>query len=107
MNFSKFEWIKLFFDVEKKISKAEIVFNSDLNPRRIVSDINSVNPEMVKSYELTAITSEGEVIIAEQSENYMRFVCHTFSEVKAKGVILKIHETWGSPYAEVFDLRIY
>jgi len=103
----KFEWIKLSFDVEKKISKAEIVFNSDLNPRRIVSDINSVNPEMVKSYELTAITSEGEVIIAEQSENYMRFVCHTYSEVKAKGVILKIHETWGSPYAEVFDLRIY
>ena len=102
-----FEWIKLSFEEDKIISNAEIVFNSDLNPRRIVSDINSVNPEMVKSYELAAITSGGEVIIAEQSENYMRFINHSFNEIKANGVILKIHETWGSPYAEVFDLRIY
>lgn len=101
------EWIKLSFDTERIISEIEIVFNSDLNPRRIIADINSVNPEMVKSYELIVNTKDGEVTIANESENYMRFVSHSFNEIKAIGVKLKITKTWGNPYAEVFDLRVY
>ncbi len=101
------EWIKLMFDEEKVISKAEIVFNSDLNPRRIVADINHINREMIKAYKLVAITSEGEITVSEETENHMRFVSHTFDKVNAIGIKLKVYETWGSPYAEVFDLRIY
>ena len=101
------EWVELVFDGKKKISKAEIVFNSDLNPRRIVSNINSVNPEMVKAYELIAATDDGEVTIASETENYMRFVRCSFDSIEANGIKLKIYESWGSSYAEVFDLRVY
>lgn len=101
------EWIKLSFEDEKLISSAEIVFNSDLNPRRIVADIDHINREMVKSYKLIAITSEGEKVLVSNNENHMRLVTYSFAPVKAKAIILEIYETWGSRFAEVFDLRVY
>lgn len=101
------EWVMLNFENEKTISKAEIVFNSDLNPRRIVADIDHINREMVKRYELIAVTDEGEKILVSEKENYMRFVTHRYEPIKAKAVMLKIHETRGSRFAEVFDFRVY
>lgn len=101
------EWIRFDFNEEKKISRIELVFNSELNHKRLMPTINRVNPQMIKAYEIIAVTTEGEVTIVCRQNNYKRFVVHEFDAVNAKAVKLVVHETWGSKYVEVYDMRIY
>lgn len=101
------EWIKFELEEEKYISKIEIVFNSNLNPRRIIANINSVNKEMIKEYDVIVETKKAEMVIVSVNENYKRFVIHEFDKIKAKSITLRIYKTWGSLHAEVFDFRVY
>jgi hypothetical protein len=101
------EWVMLDFGCERDISQVDIVFNSDTNHNRLYNSINTVNPELVKDYEVVAVTNDGEKIIATKNENFVRFVTHKFEPIKATGIKLYIYSTNGGSRAEVFDLRVY
>ncbi len=101
------EWAEYSFDREQMISSVEIVFNSELNHPRLQPTISKVWPELVRSYALYAITDAGEIELARESENFLRYKTHSFTSIKAKALKIMIYETWGSKHAEVFDVRIY
>lgn len=99
------EWIEYRFKNETEIQSIDLVFNTELNTRRAY--YNKMFEELIRSYEIQLITDNGHTTIIEEQENILRFRRHSFAPVKAKGVRLLVHATWGFPYAEVFDMRVY
>jgi hypothetical protein len=98
-------WLELTFPEERAVGRVELVFNTDLNTLR--HDISGMYPELVKDYSVLAVTSAGPKSIAQERGNSQRFRAHTVAPVPATAVRLIIHNTWGSPFAEVFDVRLY
>ena len=101
------EWAAIEFEEQKNVSRIELVFNTDLNTKCLKPVINHVAPQLIKNYELIALTDAGEVTVVSERENYKRFVTHKFAPVTANAFKLVVYETWGSEYAEVYDFRIY
>jgi hypothetical protein len=99
------EWITLRFRKESVVTQAEVVFNTDLNAPR--HSIKGIYPELVRDYDLFVITDEGLVRVVNVRDNIRRFNVHRFNAVSAKGIQLKVYATWGAPFAELFDLRVY
>lgn len=100
------EWLDLAFAEADTIASAEVVFNSDLNVRRH-NFAGSMYPSLVRDYDLVAQTADGPVVLERVRENSQRFRRHRFAPVLASGLRLVVYRTWGSPRAEVFDLRVY
>jgi hypothetical protein len=100
------EWLELGFARPAEVASVELVFNSDLNVRR--HDFKgSMYPELVRDYDVVALTEAGEETVVRVRENCQRFRRHSFAPLRAKGMRLVVYQTWGAPRAEVFDLRVY
>lgn len=98
-------WLQLDFGAATEAGAVELVFNSDLNPRR--HSVTGMIPEVVRDYDVVALTPAGEVTAARVRDNIMRFRRHSFPAVTVTGMRLRIFRTWGCPRAEVFDFRVY
>ena len=101
------ETLRLDFAGIQTIKRVELVFNSDLNHKRLQPSVDAVNAELIKEYELYAITEDGEKLIYADNDNFKRFITLDFEPIHATGIVLKVYKTWGLPNAEVFDIRIY
>ena len=98
-------WLELTFAGEQTVGRIEVVFNTDLN--RLRHDVSGMYPELVKDYDLVAVTPDGPQCVVRERGNTRRLRTHAYEPVRAVALRLVIHGTWGSPYAEVFDLRVY
>ncbi len=99
------EWIEYDLGTERRIARVELVFNTDLNEDHM-GKIRPA-PQLVREYAVEVKTGSVWRIIAADAENFLRFRRHDVEPVEATAVRLAIHRTWGSPYAEVFDFRVY
>jgi len=101
------EWIKYTFPAENEVGIVELVFNTNLNFDKMVAD--EVPAEMVKEYTVDLLLVNGATLrVADETENFLRFRRHTFEKVRGVvGAVLTVRQTWGHPYAEVHDFRIY
>jgi len=99
------EWLRLDFAQAETLTRVELVFNSDLN--RLRTDFNAIPPELVRDYDVMALTGDTEQRIVSCRGNTQRFRRHDVRPVKADGLRVQIYATWGSPHAEVFDCRVY
>jgi hypothetical protein len=101
-------WIRLDFASTEKISRVELVFNSDLDDHGLKPDLRTVSDGLARTYELRCSSPgqpERRLLFVE--ENHQRFAIHVFEPVEASAVTLLVHESWGSRRAEVFDFRVY
>lgn len=108
------QWIELDFGKEQNINEVILYFNPDLNreyfvfrPTLFNKDAYLMPKELVKSYKVFAIVGGDKNEIACVEENYQRRNLHKFDSVKAEKLRIEIQETWGSPYAEIFEVRVY
>ena len=88
------------------LKSVEIVFNSDLNSKRLKPVISKVNPEMVKDYDVYIRCDNVWKCVISQKNNFKRFVRHDLKGITADALKVTINSTWGSPSAEIFDIRI-
>ncbi|MCF7837584.1 MAG: FAD-dependent oxidoreductase [Candidatus Marinimicrobia bacterium] len=98
-------WLELSFAEPKTVRRVELVFNTDLNTKRI--DLSGMYPGLVRDYDVLAIEGSAAVAVVRERGNIMRFRRHTFEPVRATAVRLQVHGTWGGSCAEVFDARVY
>ncbi len=109
------QYIELNFKEEKMINEIILFFNSNLNMER-----NNLRPgfwgdegcempeELVKEYKIYALKEAGQPsqLLIHKKDNIHRYVKHSFG-CKANGIRIEIIDTWGNPYAEIFEVRIY
>jgi hypothetical protein len=95
------------FDFGKKIEfkEIELVFNSNLNSKSFIPVMNKVAPETVKKYAVYCVNGGKEELYFADDDNFRRFV-RIAKPASAEKVIIRMYETHGSRYAQVFDVRI-
>lgn len=107
-------WIKLEFDEIKEVSSVR--FNFDSGTRRIDQTsslydikkfmIRGPQPELVKDFDLTAITPDGnQVKLAQVRGNYLRNVICKFAPIQVKAIRADILATNGDKYARIYEIR--
>lgn len=102
MQAGKPEWLRLKWTQPVQISQVELVFDTQLN-----AESRGVAKTLVKQYQLVASTADGELILADVTNNCRRFMKHQFEPVLAQGLELRILSTCGAPNAAVYAVRVY
>ena len=103
------EWLEIRFAEPKTVQEVRLTFNTDLNQRFInlrAVDSN-VFPETVKDYDVQVKQGAEYATVAAQRGNYQRRQIHRFPPVTTEAVRIMIYETNGSPFAEIFEVRVY
>jgi len=107
------EWIELRWDTPQLIDEVQITFDSAFHRQLTLSASDAVTatmirgpqPETVKDYNITAVTDQGTLTVAEVRGNYQRQRRHNFDEVQVKSLRLHVLSTWGSEQIRVFEIR--
>jgi len=105
----------LQWDAPVQLSEVQITFDSGFHRELTLSASNAVTartirgpqPETVRDYELVAVTSAGETVLAKVEGNYQRLRRHAFEPVRAKTLKRLVHATNGAKEARVFELRAF
>jgi hypothetical protein len=99
------EWIEFDFGKKVRFQEVELVFNSNLNAKSFTPAMNRVASEIVKKYAVVLANGGKEEIYFADGGNFKRFV-RIEKPAEAEKVVVRIEETHGSRYAQVFDVRI-
>lgn len=68
--------------------------------------IRGPQPELVKDFDLTAITPDGnQVKLAQVRGNYLRNVICKFAPIQVKAIRADILATNGDKYARIYEIR--
>lgn len=109
-------WLELAWEKSVKINHVQITFDSGFHRQLTLTAhpghqkhmLRGPQPEVVKDYTLTAISSSGEkVVLADVKDNYLRLRRHEFESLKVKALRLDFHATNGAKEARVFEVRCY
>ena len=99
-------WVALELAARKPICCAELVCDSRLNAKH--RDLSGmVYPEIVRDYDLFAVTEGRQALLHRERGNIQRFRRHHFAATEADSVKLVVYRTWGSDYVALYDLRLY
>lgn len=99
-------WFRLdFAEKARRVGQVELVFSTDLGTRRF--EVQGLPAELVRDYDVVAVAGGRETVLVRERGNGFRFRRHVFEPVEADAVVLKVYGTWGSPYAELYDMRVY
>ena len=86
-----------------RASEVRIVFNSDLMPTQ-----PAAMPEpLVKAYDVEVKTAGRWEKVVTAEDNWRRLAVHGFEPREISALRLTCRETWGSPSAQVFEVRVY
>ena len=99
--------VVLNFNTPVEFNCVHLVFNTNLNHKRLRPVINTMEPTLVKKYIISSFLNGQEVVLREEKENYKRFVVHKFQKTTADRIVLTVYETYGQDHAELFDIRVY
>lgn len=113
------EWLALEWDSEIKISEIRLFFNPDLNKELPSSRTekwaehhgfsarSGMPPELVKDYSVYALKyGEWERII-DVKDNHKRLAVHKVSDIGTSKLKIQLINSHGSPYFELFEVRVY
>lgn len=113
------QWLKLTWKKEQRISGALLYLNPDLSMEIPSSITNIASPhhgfarrsgapgELVKAFSVYAEIGGRWKEIAAVDDNYQRLCRVAFDPVNTAQLKIVFRETYGSPYAEVFEVRVY
>jgi hypothetical protein len=99
-------WVELAFAGETQtFGSVELVFSTDLQNRR--NEIHGMPAELVRDYDITALNGGRPTVLVRERDNARRFRRHSFEPAPADTLRLTVYRTWGSPFAELYDWRVY
>jgi hypothetical protein len=106
------EWVEAKLLRTADVREVHLTFNDDVNEDLINLHHHEtpfpIIPELVKSYAVQAWVDGEWVTVAEERENRVRKVLHTFDRpVRTDRIRLVVVETNGAERAELCELRIY
>jgi len=84
-------------------SEIRISFNTDFMPVHPAA----MPKALVKSYAVEVLSGGNWSVVAEERENWRRLAVHRFSRRQIDAVRIICRETWGSPSAQIFEVRVY
>ena len=64
-------------------------------------------PELIKDYEIWALVDGERVRLAKEEDNRSRQKNHLFRKVKTNQLELHLHQTNGSNFKSLYEVRIY
>ena len=94
---------QLSFPENRAVSCVELVFDTNLEH----INIEKAQEECVKEYVLEGFCGDKTVVLAEETDNYLRFRKHVFPEMELSGLRLTVRATRGDASARVFQVRAY
>ncbi len=99
------------WETPQTISEVLLTLNDDVNEdlvnlhhHRTAFDII---PELIKDYEIWALVDGERVRLAKEEDNRSRQKNHLFRKVKTKQLELHLHQTNGSNFKSLYEVRIY
>ncbi|WP_130860392.1 FAD-dependent oxidoreductase [Gracilibacillus phocaeensis] len=106
------EWLTLKWDREVSIRGIHLTWNDDVNEDLINLHHHrtpfDIIPELVKNYEVQVLVDQKWRTVVEVDHNRKRKQVHYLNHTdKTSQCRLVIHETNGSPHAEVVEVRVY
>jgi hypothetical protein len=109
--------LDLQWDAPRKISEVQVIFDTGFERSLTLTHQDSYNarmirapqPETVRDYELLYQPGPGKgwISLVSVTGNYQRLRRHTFPQVSASAIRLKITATNGSKEARVYEIRCY
>jgi len=108
------QFIELDFSKEIVVNEVILFFNPDLNIQKnnlrpaLYLPANSVMPdELVKEYRLIGYNKNGNEVLVHKKNNYSRYARHHIGNKKINRLRVEVIDTWGNPYAEIYEIRVY
>lgn len=110
-NFAEPEWLQVDLGKAAKIRELQFIFDADLDRHLTNTWVRapySIEPDLVKDYDVEARVSGQWSKVAEVRGNHQRRRVHEFSEaIQADAVRLVVRATNGTPRAQVYEVRVY
>lgn len=113
------QWIELKWNSAKTVSQIRLTFNPDLS-MELPSSVSKISDrhhgfamrdgaprEMVRSFSVEALCGGRWTELARKHDNNQRLCVVDFPEIAVNAIRVAFHETGGSPFVEVFEVRIY
>lgn len=104
------EQLILQWESLQRISEIRLSFDTNLDVQIqnmwLEYDFNTF-PNCVRSYRLEARVEGIWEELADIKGNYQRHRIHRFNAVAADQLRLSVSETWGVPYASIYEIRVY
>ena len=91
------------FPEKKTVSCVELVFDTCLEHINIYAS----QTECVKDYVLEGVCGDRVIVLAEESDNYLRFRKHVFPAVELSALRLTVRASRGDSSARVYQIRAY
>lgn len=86
-----------------ELREVRLTFNSDLMP----TAPSFMPTQLLKSYVVEVLTNGKWEPVAEECENWRRLAVHRFPVRSVEALRVVCRETWGSPSAQIFEVRAY
>lgn len=83
--------------------EVRLSFNTDFMPAHPAA----MPKQLVKSYTVEVLSGDGWVKVVDETENWRRLAVHSFAPRKIRSLRVVCRETWGSPSAQIFEVRVY
>jgi hypothetical protein len=113
-------WVQLRWSKKISVKEIRLFFNPDLSRELVNAKTihfsehhgfiprDSMPPELVKGYRISASSGEGLREIVDVADNIVRMAVHPLSpSVQTNSLRIEFTGTWGSPFFEVFEIRVY
>lgn len=115
----KEQWLQLNWEKEQTFSQIRLTFNPDLS-MELPSSISKISndhhafarregqpKELIQAFSIHAWKDGAWVQIAQVTDNYQRLCVVNLPETTTSKVKIVFEKSGGSPYAEVFEVRVY
>ena len=113
------QWLQLAWSSPQRVSQLRLTLNPDLS-MELPSSVSKIasghhgfvlregSPkELVRSFSVQTFRDGEWVELARKDENYQRLCVVSFPETTTDKIRIVFHETGGSPFVEVFEVRVY
>jgi len=97
------QWLEFEFDEPTTVSGLQAVFDTDLG----LKFLHSVPKSCVKRYSFAVWDDDSWRTLVQETGNHQRLRRHAFDPARGTRFRLTVHETWGSPDARVYEVRLY
>ncbi|MDR6781984.1 FAD-dependent oxidoreductase [Pedobacter africanus] len=109
------QWIELSWDKPVKLDTVQLTFDTGLNRFLRISGQDIVQadqivgpqPETVASYLVECIRNGKHSVLAEVTDNYLRYVTHKVKPIEADAIRITVRKTNGDELARIFEVRCY